>query len=62
MTDPIQEITRPRENASTSPDPADVALLAYQLWSDRGCPVGSPEEDWFRAEEELRVRTNGAAA
>ena len=27
-----------------------VAKLAYQLWEERGCPFGSPEVDWFRAE------------
>jgi hypothetical protein len=31
-----------------------IAKLAYQLWSERGRPEGSPEEDWFRAEELLR--------
>jgi hypothetical protein len=32
---------------------ADIAALAYELWQDRGCPIGSPEEDWFRAQERL---------
>jgi hypothetical protein len=27
-----------------------VAKLAYQLWEERGRPLGSPEVDWFRAE------------
>ena len=31
-----------------------VAALAYQLWQERGCPVGSDQEDWFRAEQQLR--------
>ncbi len=31
-----------------------IATLAYQFWQARGCPQGSPEEDWFRAEEELK--------
>jgi hypothetical protein len=31
-----------------------ISALAYQLWLDRGCPLGSPEEDWFRAEEVLK--------
>ena len=31
----------------------DIATLAYRLWQERGCPIGSPEEDWFRAEELL---------
>ncbi len=30
-----------------------IAALAYQLWQDRGCPEGTPDEDWFRAEREL---------
>jgi len=34
----------------------DIATLAYELWKARGCPDGSPEEDWFRAAEELRSR------
>jgi hypothetical protein len=28
-------------------------LLAYEFWRARGCPEGSPEEDWFLAEEQL---------
>ncbi len=32
------------------PTDAEVAALAYQLWKDRGCPIGSPDEDWFLAE------------
>jgi hypothetical protein len=34
----------------------EIAALAYQLWQARGCPYGSPEEDWLRAESELRAR------
>jgi hypothetical protein len=30
-----------------------TAFLAYQFWMERGCPVGSPDEDWFRAEHAL---------
>ena len=36
------------------PDQQETQRLAYQLWLERGCPVGSSEQDWFRAEEELR--------
>jgi hypothetical protein len=28
-----------------------VAKLAYTLWEQRGRPFGSPEVDWFRAEQ-----------
>jgi len=30
-----------------------IAVLAYQFWQERGCPVGSPDEDWLRAEREI---------
>jgi hypothetical protein len=35
----------------------DIAALAHQLWQARGCPEGSPEEDWFHAAEQLRARS-----
>ena len=38
------------------PDEQAVAALAHRLWSERGHPHGSPEVDWFRAEEILRGR------
>jgi len=28
-----------------------VAKLAYKLWAQRGRPFGSPEVDWFAAEQ-----------
>lgn len=31
-----------------------VQRLAYQHWQQRGCPMGSPEVDWFAAENALR--------
>jgi hypothetical protein len=37
---------------------AEIAALAYEHWQARGCPHGSPEEDWFRAAEELRARVS----
>lgn len=33
----------------------DIAPRAYQLWEARGCPDGSPDEDWFDAVRELTV-------
>ena len=33
-----------------------VAALAYQLWQKRDCPIGSDQEDWFRAESQLKAR------
>ncbi len=34
----------------------EIASHAYRCWHERGCPEGSPEEDWQRAEQELRTR------
>jgi len=34
---------------------AQIAIRAYDRWEKRGRPIGSPEEDWVHAEEELRV-------
>ena len=33
----------------------DIQRLAYQLWRERGCPLGTPEVDWFSAEEKLTL-------
>ena len=43
------------ENAPEATE-QDIAALAYKLWQGRGCPEGSPEEDWLRAAEQLRSR------
>jgi hypothetical protein len=34
----------------------EIAERAYALWQARGCPEGSPEEDWLNAAQELRGR------
>lgn len=34
---------------------AQIAIRAYHRWERRGRPIGSPEEDWVHAEEELRI-------
>jgi len=38
------------------PTHEEIARLAYSFWEARGCLGGSPWEDWFRAERELRQR------
>jgi hypothetical protein len=35
-------------------DQTRIGLVAYDFWLQRGCHMGSPEEDWLRAEEQLR--------
>jgi Protein of unknown function (DUF2934) len=46
-----------KSSAIVSAEPDPIAALAYLHWLARGCPDGSPEEDWFRAERELEGRT-----
>jgi hypothetical protein len=36
--------------ATVRPTESEIAALAYQLWLDKGCPVGSEQEDWLQAE------------
>jgi hypothetical protein len=41
-----------------SPDTVDertIATRAYEIWQQRGCPIGSDQEDWFQAESELNA-------
>ncbi|MBZ5727001.1 MAG: DUF2934 domain-containing protein [Acidobacteriia bacterium] len=40
--------------ATVSPPESEIAKVAYQLWLDDGCPIGSNQEDWLRAEAMLR--------
>ncbi len=43
--------TAPHEDAEARH--AKIARLAYSFWEQRGCPEGSPWEDWSRAEAEI---------
>ena len=45
-TTALEEISEP-ENTE------QIAALAHEFWQARGCPEGTPEEDWFRAEQEI---------
>jgi hypothetical protein len=42
--------------ATTPLEHRRIARLAYSYWEARGRPDGSAEEDWFRAEDELRQK------
>jgi len=63
-TEPAAAVTHHVAPAPVAPAPQPmapqeaIAALAYSYWVERGCQGGSPEEDWVRAEHELR----GAAA
>ena len=38
---------------TTKPDEKSIRKVAHDLWVQRGCPSGSPELDWFQAEQML---------
>jgi hypothetical protein len=56
----------PRRSASAAAAPEtsavleQIAHLAYSYWEARGYRGGSPEEDWLRAEQELRTQLSAA--
>jgi hypothetical protein len=54
------EIPAAPDGGGYEPSREEVARLAYLYWEARGCQGGSPEEDWLRAEQELRVLTLAA--
>jgi hypothetical protein len=44
-----------------SPTQDEVAVLADEFWKQRGRPLGSPDEDWLRAEGAIKhSRTPGS--
>jgi hypothetical protein len=44
----------PAESPVSNPTFEEIAQLAYCYWEARGYQGGSPEQDWLRAEHELR--------
>lgn len=38
----------------------DIRKRAHEIFIERGGLPGSPEEDWFKAEEELKRKTHKA--
>jgi len=42
-----------KKRLAFSPLSEQIAALAHALWQERGCPEGSSEEDWFKAEHQL---------
>ena len=39
---------------AVSPTESEIAAAAYRLWFNNGCPAGSDQEDWYRAEAMLK--------
>ena len=62
----VESATVPSSNPPAieaySPAFDEIAQLAYSYWEARGYQGGSPEEDWLRAEQELRSNLANAAS
>ncbi len=50
----LTQMKAPEKKAS----PEEVARLAHRFWAERGRQHGKHEEDWFRAEQELRGKAS----
>jgi len=64
ITEPGQKlaVAMPEEEEENRPDKEDevrqrTAELAYKLWQERGCPIGSDHIDWHNAELMLHAES-----
>jgi hypothetical protein len=58
---PVERVWE-RAASGSAPDHEQIAQLAFLYWQARGCPHGSAEEDWLRAEAELGKQSTGTKA
>jgi Protein of unknown function (DUF2934) len=64
----VPKAAKPRKAATKNTTPATVtpisisreqiAQLAHKFWTERGRKHGYHEEDWYRAEQELRGKAS----
>lgn len=53
---PAESAPAPQSAPAAQPTREAIAQLAYSYWQERGFAGGSEEEDWLRAERELKTR------
>jgi hypothetical protein len=49
----LDQATSPEEQAIATPSQGDVAVLAYAIWEEQGCPHGNDLHHWLQAERTL---------
>jgi Protein of unknown function (DUF2934) len=62
ITGTVADAVETAADTVSTPTYEEVAQLAYSFWEARGCQGGSPDEDWRRAEEQLRKRASAVNA
>lgn len=55
FAEPIQEVPMFENRDEKMLSHEDVALRAYLLWQQKGCPEDSAEADWYQAKELLEL-------
>jgi hypothetical protein len=55
MTSKSGETANKKQASPPAPSREEIARLAEKYWAERGWPEGSPEQDWLRAEQELKT-------
>ena len=59
---PTRRVTKSAPGAVAEFNPAEhhheIAVAAYHCWLERGDAPGSPDQDWMRAEAQVRSRCN----
>jgi len=57
------ESSQAGSSVKDEPTQEEIAMRAHEIWLEQGCPSGSCESDWLRAEIELRrARRAGSRA
>jgi hypothetical protein len=59
-TPAVEPVKRSAASGSVA-EREEIARLAHSYWQARGCPLGSPDEDWLRAEAELQKQAAGSS-
>ena len=56
MTGETQTGKAGSSSSEISPSHEEIAQLAYSYWVERGYKYESPQQDWLRAEQELKLK------
>jgi hypothetical protein len=59
---PAESHAAEQSQETTNGVQSELQALAYELWLDRGSPLGSPEIDWFEAEARIRAELHASTS